>query len=73
MPLYCLFYTELPPSFKVENSILKKALHYTPLWEYQGIGSLYIDLTGTRNLWGRGIDVAHRLRNEIKKISAYQG
>jgi DNA polymerase IV len=62
-----------PLLFKVENSILKKALHYTPLWEYQGIGSLYIDLTGTRNLWGRGIDVAHRLRNEIKKDLGLSG
>jgi len=62
-----------PLLFKIENSILKKALQYTPLWEYQGIGRLYIDLTGTKNLWGRGIDVAHRLRNEIKKDLGLSG
>lgn len=62
-----------PLLFKVEHSILKKALHYTPLWEYHGIGRLYVDLTGTKSLWGRGIQVAYRLRNEIKKDLCLSG
>ena len=62
-----------PLLVKVESSIIKKALQYTPLWEYQGTGKLYLDLTGTKNLWGRGIDVAHRLRKEIKKDFGLSG
>jgi len=72
-PLVIVATLNSPLLVKVESSIIKKALQYTPLWEYQGVGKLYLDLTGTKNLWGRGIDVAHRLRKEIKKDFGLSG
>ncbi|MEA3360654.1 MAG: DNA polymerase IV, partial [Thermodesulfobacteriota bacterium] len=72
-PLIIVATLNSPLLVKVESSIIKKALQYTPLWEYQGVGKLYLDLTGTKNLWGRGMDVAHRLRKEIKKDFGLSG
>ena len=72
-PLISVATLNSPLLVKVESALIKKALQYTPLWEYQGTGKLYLDLTGTKNLWGRGIDVAHRLRKEIKKDFGLSG
>ncbi len=72
-PLVIVAALNFPLLVKVESSIIKKALQYTPLWEYQGVEKLYLDLTGRKNLWGRGIDVAHRLRKETKKDLGLSG
>jgi DNA polymerase IV len=38
---------------------------YTPLWEPERPGNIYLDLTGTERLWGRARDTAQRLQREI--------
>lgn len=40
---------------------------YTPLWEPDRPGNIYLDLTGTERLWGRAKDTAQRLQREIDR------
>ncbi len=39
--------------------------HYTPLWEPERPGRLYLDLSGTKRLLGPPLDIAARLNREI--------
>ncbi|MBN1931785.1 MAG: hypothetical protein JW786_09285 [Desulfobacterales bacterium] len=50
------------------KSLLKRALPYSPLIEMDDCrGHLFIDATGTHQLFGPAMDVARRLRREIKR------
>lgn len=40
---------------------------YTPLWEPDRPGNVYLDLTGTERLWGKARDTAQRLQREINR------
>jgi len=41
------------------------ACHYSPLWEPNGEGRLFLDLTGSHRLLGSPLDVAARLERQI--------
>jgi len=61
----------LPPHFdryeRAMKALLKRALPYSPLIEMgDDDGHLFVDVTGTHRLFGPPMDVAWRLRREIK-------
>ncbi len=67
---FCPDLTVLPPNpdlmKKASQSLNKIAAQYTPLWEPFRPGHLYLDVTGTKRLWGRAKETAGRLRQEIR-------
>lgn len=50
---------------KAGKVLLKLAGHCSPLWEPNGEGRLFLDLTGSRRLLGSPLDVAARLEQQI--------
>jgi len=52
---------------KASQALTRMAAQYTPLWEPFRPGHLYLDMTGTKRLWGRAKDTAGRLSREIKE------
>lgn len=50
----------------VERTLFEQACNLSPLVERAGPGHLFIDLTGTRRLFGGGADVADRFRKTIR-------
>ena len=67
---FCPDLTLLPPNpdlmKKASQDLNRIAAQYTPLWEPFRPGHLYMDVTGTKRLWGRAKDTASRLRQEIR-------
>jgi len=67
---FCPDLTVLPPNpgltKKASQDLNRIAAQYTPLWEPFRPGHLYLDVTGTKRLWGRAKDTAGRLRQEIR-------
>jgi DNA polymerase-4 len=67
---FCPDLTVLPPNpglmKKASQDLIRIASQYTPLWEPFRPGHLYLDVTGTKRLWGRAKDTAGRLRHEIR-------
>jgi DNA polymerase-4 len=67
---FCPDLTVLPPNpdliQKASQGLNRIAAQYTPLWEPFRPGHLYMDVTGTKRLWGRAKDTAGRLRQEIR-------
>lgn len=65
----CPALTVIPPDIErveaVSHHITRIAARYTPLWELARPGHIYLDLTGTRRLWGSVKDTACCLRKEI--------
>jgi DNA polymerase IV len=62
----------IPPRFnryeQVMKEIFKTGLAYTPAIEFgPWDGHLFLDVTGTRRLFGPPMDVAQRLKQEMKK------
>jgi len=61
--------TVLPPDpavcFEVNNEIEKVISRYAPLWQNDGSGNIYLDVTGTRRLFGPPADCACLIQNEI--------
>lgn len=51
---------------RVGNAVINEASRLSPLVEYAGPGHVFVDLTGTQRLLGQTIDVADRLRKDIK-------
>lgn len=51
-------------AFKVLAGVVSR---YTPLWEPYRPGHIYLDVTGTKRLWGRAKDTALRIRKEISE------
>jgi DNA polymerase IV len=47
------------------SSLATLTSHYTPLWEPERPGRLYLDLSGTGRLLGPPLDIAARLNKEI--------
>jgi DNA polymerase-4 len=67
---FCPDLTVVPPNpdliKKASQELNRIAAQYTPLWEPFRPGHLYMDVTGTKRLWGRAKDTASRLRQEIR-------
>lgn len=52
---------------RVSRHLSEVASFYTPLWEPERPGNIYLDLTGTERLWGKARDTAQRLQREIDR------
>ena len=59
----------LPPdisAYELMNKELEKtAGRYAPLWENDRAGNLYLDITGTSNIFGRPADCSSRILSDI--------
>ena len=54
------------PLYRTGQSVVLSLLErFTPLVEPSGWGTFFLDLTGTRLLWGAGADAAVKVRNEV--------
>ena len=51
---------------RANRAMAKVVAQYTPLWEPSRPGHVYLDVTGTKRLWGKAKDTGHRLSKEIK-------
>jgi len=58
---------------KACNRIAGAAMQYTPVWELSRPGHLYLDLTGTKRLWGHVKDTACRLKKQIREDLSLSG
>ncbi len=63
---YCRHLTILPPDFSLYRQVQKQLMvslgNFSPLVEPAGWGHFFIDITGTRRLWGTLLDTADRMR-----------
>ena len=61
----------LPPDYKKYNeySLLARKIYerYTDLIEPFGIDECWLDVTGSTRVFGSGEEIAHRIKNEIKR------
>jgi len=55
------------------RAVVSLVSHYTPLWEPSRPGHIYLDLTGTRRLWGDAKDTAWRLNREVRSRLKLRG
>ena len=55
------------------KALSKTISQYTPLWEPARPGHVYMDITGTRRLWGEAKDAACRVRQEIETCLSLRG
>jgi DNA polymerase-4 len=59
----------VPPNPKayaeVNNKLEKYISRYAPAWQNDGAGNIYLDITGTRRLFGPPKDCIHHLQKEI--------
>ncbi|MCL2801636.1 MAG: DNA polymerase [Treponema sp.] len=54
------------PAYELMNTELEKiAERYAPLWENDRAGNLYLDITGTKNIFGSPMDCSSRILNTI--------
>jgi DNA polymerase-4 len=76
MPLFravriCPDLTVLPPNEplyrRASEAILKLLSCYSPLLEPAGGGHAFLDLTGTRRLFGEAVDSADRIQREVRE------
>jgi len=62
--------TILPPDpahyFSVNQEIEKLISRYSPVWQNDGNGNIYLDVTGTRRLFGPPADCACLIQNEMQ-------
>ena len=49
----------------MNREIEKVAAVYAPVWENDGAGNIYLDITGTRSLFGSPADCSSRVLNDI--------
>ena len=55
-----------PQAYELMNKELEKvAQRYAPLWENDRQGNLFLDLTGTTNIFGRSVDCTSRILRDI--------
>ena len=55
-----------PAACKKANAALESVIgRYAPAWQNDGIGNLYLDISGTRNLFGPPANCVCRIQNEI--------
>ena len=52
---------------KACHRLARAAMQYTPVWELSRPGHLYLDLTGTKRLWGHVKDTACCLKKQVRK------
>ncbi len=73
----CPELTVLPPDPEsvetASHRMVRIAAHYTPLWEVARPGHVYLDVTGTRRLWGAVTDTAGSLRTAIMADLSLKG
>ena len=74
---FCPELIVLPPNpalVEKGSMLLKKAVaEYTPVWEPSKPGHIYLDITGTRRLWGRAKDAAWRISRDINTRLSLSG
>ena len=58
---------------KACNRLAGAAMQYTPVWELSRPGHLYLDLTGTKRLWGHVKDTACHLKKQVKEDLSLSG
>jgi len=55
-----------PQAYQKANAVLETVItRYAPAWQNDGAGNLYLDITGTRNLFGPPTDCICHIQNEI--------
>lgn len=74
---FCPELTVLPPNpglvEKGSMLLVKAVSEYTPVWEPSKPGHVYMDITGTRRLWGMAKDTANRIRRDIESRLSLPG
>jgi len=74
---FCPEVTVLPPNpglVEKGSMLLARAVsEYTPVWEPSKPGHVYLDVTGTRRLWGRAKDAAWRISRDINARLSLSG
>ncbi|MDZ7695921.1 MAG: hypothetical protein U5R49_03000 [Deltaproteobacteria bacterium] len=67
----------LPPDAesveRASHRMAQIAAQYTPLWEMARPGHVYLDVTGTRRLWGAVTETAGSLRKAIEAALSLRG
>ena len=58
---------------KACQRLARAAMQYTPVWELSRPGHLYLDLTGTKRLWGHVKDAACRLKKQVREDLGLRG
>ncbi len=58
---------------KACDRLVKTAMQYTPVWELSRPGHLYLDLTGTKRLWGHVKDAACHLKKKVRNDLSLSG
>ncbi|MCL2180545.1 MAG: DNA polymerase [Treponema sp.] len=51
---------------EANNEIEKVISRYAPVWQNDGAGNIYFDITGTRRIFGPAADCVCRIQNEIQ-------
>lgn len=68
----CRSLMAVPPDTSFYHRFQKKIYHelktFSPFVEIHGWGKYYLDLTGTKRLWGDPVDAAYRAQQVIKKL-----
>ncbi|MCL2196488.1 MAG: DNA polymerase [Treponema sp.] len=55
-----------PGAYSKVNSLLEDVIsRYAPVWQNDGAGNIYLDLTGTRRIFGPASDCVCHIQNEI--------
>ncbi|MCL2130270.1 MAG: DNA polymerase, partial [Treponema sp.] len=55
-----------PAAYRKVNGTLEAIIsRYAPLWQNDGAGNIYLDISGTRRLFGSPADCVSRVQNEI--------
>jgi DNA polymerase-4 len=66
---YCRRLTVLPPDFSLYRQVQEKIVtalgRFSPLVEPASLGHFFVDVTGTRRLWGGLLDRADRMRRLV--------
>jgi DNA polymerase-4 len=74
---FCPELTVLPPNpglVERGTMLLARAVsEYTPVWEPSKPGHIYLDVTGTRRLWGMAKDAAWRISRDINARLSLSG
>lgn len=74
---FCPELIVLPPNPALVESgsmLLSRAVsEYTPVWEPSKPGHIFLDVTGTRRLWGRAKDAAWRISRDINARLSLSG
>lgn len=60
----------VPPNYglyeRCSDAFMKILRNYSPCVEQYSIDEAFMDMTGMKNLWGEPMDIANRIRNQIR-------